>query len=698
MFPDLKVQCLYSVVGRLEEYTSSTLSLLPVSLRRQLLLRLPVADLCRLDGDTAVMDGINNEALWREVLRERIKFKRPLMLGELLKKNVTAKDTYLNEVSYCLLTVNYCSTWRHDSPAPKEGDDLSKFKSDVVSFLLYGIPFECDSLSFSSLPLSTSLDVRWAVPLRYAEQAVQVDTLMMVNAFLATCNWYPKIVELTDTYFDQAFHCGDDHTFHSFMSHVDHVQVQMKWYEVNDDPERLRSLWPAILTSNHSPLKEVSLSACVTNLGDLIHVFIDEVFNKPEDRDNQCGDNYNKFTGLKKLELHGNSGGAGLLYDGYTGYLTEELEELIRFLKRQDGLETLIIDGFMNVVENDNPHEPDVKSLVSFDGFEGFYNFLPYVIYKPSFKFLRVERCEVPSNAIESMISVFLSSPTSHAQTLELECCDIVDQSFETHSYDYSLIKPMETPVTCGEFKSLSFLATNSRVPLQWLFQYPGLRLKGLELFYNGSSKQSNLRSFSESLSACPHDSIETLCITFSSIGYGMTAEDVQALSKVFQLCSISELGFIGCGCYGSNEDGLFSILRDTLSQGHLSCLRRFLLSNPSIFRMGQHYDGQMSLELTDSTPPLLAHFRLFFDALFSMPKEQLAKFTLDLSKNMFDPPQQQEIVKAWKANARGQKLKKLIYTPRDAYVQWKGDIPYFSIIFESFPDLAVNVDLGTIL
>ena len=92
------------MVGRLEEYTSSTLSLLPVSLRRQLLLRLPVADLCRLDGDTAVMNGMNNEALWREVLRERIKFKTPLMLGELLKKHVTAKDTYLNEVSYCLLT------------------------------------------------------------------------------------------------------------------------------------------------------------------------------------------------------------------------------------------------------------------------------------------------------------------------------------------------------------------------------------------------------------------------------------------------------------------------------------------------------------------------------------------------------------------------------------------------------------------
>ena len=186
----------------------------------------------------------------------------------------------------------------------------------------------------------------------------------------------------------------------------------------------------------------------------------------------------------------------------------------------------------------------------------------------------------------------------------------------------------------------------------------------------------TDLQSFSESLGACPRDSIETLCITFSSIGYEMTPEDVQALCKMLQLCPISDLGFIRCGCY-SNEDGLLSNLRDVFSRGHLSSLRRFLLSNPSIFHRGQHYDGQMSLEVTDSTPLQLCHFRLLFDALFSMPKEWLAEFTLDLSNNMFDPPHQQEVVKAWKANARGQKLKKLIYT----HVMFNGRETYLTSV-----------------
>ena len=64
------------------------------------------------------------------------------------------------------------------------------------------------------------------------------------------------------------------------MSLVEYVYLHIDEDTLEDYPESLRSLWLATATSN---LKGVSLSACVTNLGDLIHVFIDEVFNKPAD-------------------------------------------------------------------------------------------------------------------------------------------------------------------------------------------------------------------------------------------------------------------------------------------------------------------------------------------------------------------------------------------------------------------------------
>ena len=64
------------------------------------------------------------------------------------------------------------------------------------------------------------------------------------------------------------------------MSLVEYVHLHIDEDTPGDYPDSLRALWLATATSN---LKGVSLSACVTNLGNLIHVFIDEVFNKPEE-------------------------------------------------------------------------------------------------------------------------------------------------------------------------------------------------------------------------------------------------------------------------------------------------------------------------------------------------------------------------------------------------------------------------------
>ena len=48
-------------------------------------------------------------------------------------------------------------------------------------------------------------------------------------------------------------------------------------------------------------------------------------------------------------------------------------------------------------------------------------------------------------------------------------------------------------------------------------------------------------------------------------------------------------------------------------------------------------------------------------------------------------------MVKSWKANAEGQKLKKLIYSDRCGFYDDRYDA---TTIFESFPNLAVSVDL----
>ena len=74
--PSLQLQTLYSLAGRLEEYSTDTLSLLPTSLRRQLLLCLPTIDICQLEREPAFMNGIDSaEEVWPEIEIDTIALK-----------------------------------------------------------------------------------------------------------------------------------------------------------------------------------------------------------------------------------------------------------------------------------------------------------------------------------------------------------------------------------------------------------------------------------------------------------------------------------------------------------------------------------------------------------------------------------------------------------------------------------------------
>ena len=112
----LELQCLYSLVGRWEEYSSLALSLLPVSLRRKLLLHLPVADLCRLEKDQVFMNDIDSDSIWLGLLNKRI-LLGPRIHQKSLKMHPSAKDVYFTEIVVNLITSKRCSI-RYKFPRP----------------------------------------------------------------------------------------------------------------------------------------------------------------------------------------------------------------------------------------------------------------------------------------------------------------------------------------------------------------------------------------------------------------------------------------------------------------------------------------------------------------------------------------------------------------------------------------------------
>ena len=91
--PSLQLQCLYSVAGRLEEYSST-------SLRRQLLLCLPIVDICTLERDDP------NE-VWSEIqigkAALRIEHMERIIChdsGMFSRRHDTIKDVLLTKIAH----------------------------------------------------------------------------------------------------------------------------------------------------------------------------------------------------------------------------------------------------------------------------------------------------------------------------------------------------------------------------------------------------------------------------------------------------------------------------------------------------------------------------------------------------------------------------------------------------------------------
>ena len=98
--PNLQLQCLYLVVGRLETYSSQTVVLLPTFLKYQLLSRLPVADICRLENndDFMISGGLSTDSIWSELLEHWMKLNTKA-LGDVLDRHPSAKEGYIPKSS-----------------------------------------------------------------------------------------------------------------------------------------------------------------------------------------------------------------------------------------------------------------------------------------------------------------------------------------------------------------------------------------------------------------------------------------------------------------------------------------------------------------------------------------------------------------------------------------------------------------------
>ena len=668
----LQQQCLHFLAENLEDSSSETVSLLPAALRGRVLLSLPAVDVCRLEENEGLTKGVNLDDVWRALIQDRIiapKGGEAYFVG--LKEQPKPKDTYLNHVFRSILLDRYSL---QILPTQDYSDFIKMGKETeamVIAYLLYGIRVENEELELRSFQKFTLFGLSWITPQRYAKRLAQMELLPLISQFLQDCKWYPTQIHLDDGRKWNEILCdmfgSPNSIFKSLTSRVEEVTIDGDDYSNYEFARNTTPLWEALACSKLKCFKTLSITACVTILPDLIESLVEGLYcnnppNADVEEDLSCG-----YTDLKRITIIGHDEGTHPQERGVTAYFSSAMEDLAKILDNQNSLEVLVLEDFMNLVQSEDEERRDMGFSDScHEGFEYFFNYLPSIIARPSLKSLRIASCLLPLNAVKSMVFTFLSKPTSCDQMLDLGDCSVVDECYDTLE-NRQLIKPIQSPCVCGSFKSLSLPLSGQLCSPDWILGYPNLRLKRLELDY----KDTKFLSLYDSLKAHSQGSTQLVCVHFQSVPH----EAFKSIDNILYLPCVVEAGFTQCQ---EQKNGPLSFLGRVLSSPTVPVSLRKLYFHQLQFIIGyvefvaEDYLSEVARPYYTSSAPI-GIFHTFFQALFSLPSQQLAEFTLEFSKTDFTLDHFQALVTAWKTKAHGQKLKLFKYSAKSPNGIWSG-------------------------
>ena len=200
-----------------------------------------------------------------------------------------------------------------------------------------------------------------------------------------------------------------------------------------------------------------------------------------------------------------------------------------------------------------------------------------------------------------------------------------------------------------GEHKSLSVPVGEPLFPLGWVADYPGLRLKRLDLqFIFPEDERNQTAKFDATREALNlfGSSVDSACVTFLGGHHCQTT-----ISTVLESPYLTELRLVNCSYIG--DDGTLGAMTRAIARAQsLRKLSRF--ENVGTSGFGSYATSSET-------------FTSFFTMLFSMPGEQLSNSVLELGT--IGREQAGAIVQAWRSHAHlRQKLRAVAYTSKSSH------------------------------
>ena len=434
MVISLQEQCLNFLVANLEQFHVWSLSLLPTLLRRQLLLSIPLVDLCHLERLPMVSGDINMEAVW-----EQLCDKRGVNFSSYFQKLSTHRDSFLNVVARALLFVVPPQEFLlRDLGNLPPRIHLTKLK--LLVSLLFSVKFtkEQSPSSFVTVIKRSAM----YLPPRYSRYCCSFELSDALAQFNECCFWFPRVLDISSyQHLDNSLTslnydgCLGIH-LQSFLAQMEEFCLEFPRKEHAVESSGAEAAFTLLraaakASSCTACLKVVSLQGCVTILEWLLPRLFD-IFATDTYRDYALQLNHSStvvYTKLKKIEIIGN--GSVVQARGGISYLYNCREHIAAILGSQEELEEVVLEGMLNVEKQSD----SFMSATSYEGFDDLFHFLPTVVMKPSFRSLTVARSLIPANALVSILCAFLNTPTTHPQNVDIGGSWITQESSPSLCY-----------------------------------------------------------------------------------------------------------------------------------------------------------------------------------------------------------------------------------------------------------------------
>ena len=619
----LKQQSILYTVCNLEHYHHKIIRALPIKVRKQLFINLPVVDICSLEdlGVTDDMTETDND-YWEEVASQRI----PRHHGYEVERNIMF-DSHTDDWKAYYFAVTLHVLFDHIKPE----DYRSHY--ELILHLLVGVTTPVDVYSWNNLCFSYFAPItgdRPLIPNRSLHYLTTRKSDMHFFSFvLDTCKYEPRFIYVICDLFRQS-EIYKKHATSLLTKYFGKVEKIVFAFDYNEDSDAFNSL---------SGNKDIDLSYDIPALM-LKAVLATEnpALNSVEFRD---------MDGKMLGEILRRSG--PLFYAAYSSlsnidskYIPyRRLQELVISLRGSKGVTSDVLQKLSTITQCQTKLKKVslyrlVSSMqVNSERYLVFLSTLSPALKKSQFEKCLIKSMHIPVAGVMRLIESYLLSPAQSTQKLTFDNATIVGDVPGENSKKVPINDKSTT------HKTLEFYGTD--IPanfFKWLFTHSHLWLKRLAIsnckLPNSSHDYYNSKPEDILHLAAAHPSIRIANIDLGHLEFVHHRHSSSDFEKLLSNPYLEHLSICGgkLGHHGLIPD----VIAGVKCQSAVKTLK-------SIALIGNQLGDIPDKEVQD-----------LLDALFSLP--QIEELEINLSHNDFAKYHYTMIYETWKAQCGGKQLK----------------------------------------